>query len=98
MIKLIHCDNCDKTQLGVTIKFTQEISRCDQHHIHTKDWNFYFCNINCMMTWLNNNDIAVKGFPCRDCRSTGFAYGFKQNGVCLTCNGKTRVFDTKMPQ
>jgi len=54
-----------------------------------------------MFKWLKEKHVEKEGFPCRDCHSvstgeaTGFAFGFKENGVCKTCRGKKCIKQAK---
>ena len=98
MITLIHCNECNKTGMfDIQFKFVLESHSCEKCSHHKFDeWSYYFCNIPCLMSWLEKNEIEEKGFPCKDCRdrdgiSTGWRWGFESNGVCDTCNGEKRV-------
>lgn len=105
MLRTIHCDACNKSGMfDIHFKFMLESRLCEKCHHHSgTDWDYYFCNIACLMNWLKNNEIADKGFPCRDCCdmkgvSTGFRYGFESNGTCDTCKGTMRVQSHKLQE
>ena len=92
MISIIHCRNCDKIgALNASIKFTYDTKICSLQHIHSSDWGFHFCNEKCMIDWIHNENIESLGFPCQNCKSTGFLAGFPQNPKCVSCNGTGRV-------
>jgi len=105
MLTIIHCDACKKSGMfDFELKFHLESHLCEKCHHHTMDaWTYYFCNIACMMDWLQKNEIADKGIPCRDCRDlsgnpTGFRWGFESNGTCDTCKGSMRVKGHKLQE
>lgn len=61
-------------------------------------WRFRFCVLGCFVEWMKGNRVAERGFPCQDCfdpmgthKPTGFAFGFKDNGICETCEGRMAV-------
>lgn len=98
MFRTIHCDQCNKSGMfDLTVKFTLESHLCEKCSNHTsEDWQYYFCNTDCLVLWLKEEDIEKEGFPCKDCRDrdgvpTGWRWGFEINGICNTCDGKKRV-------
>ena len=93
MMQLVRCAQCNKTGLfELQLKFNYWRVACEHCHDSKEyDWLYHFCNISCMFTWLEQNEIASKGFPCRDCHGTGFAYGFESNGTCKICEGNKRI-------
>lgn len=86
MMTLIKCDNCNESGLfKLTLNFEYEYKFCKEcHHNEFSTWHYYFCNMICMTKWLNDNK---KGFPCKNCKGTGFWCGYEVNGVCGTCKG-----------
>lgn len=54
-----------------------------------------------MFEWLDRLEVAEKGFPCPRCvnyttgKSTGWAFGFEQNGICPFCEGTQRIKNRK---
>lgn len=105
MLSIIRCDHCDKSGMfDFELKFHIESHLCEKcsHHTMTA-WDYYFCNITCLMKWLKDNQIEEKGLHCRDCRdmngqSTGFRWGFESNGTCDTCKGSKRVKTHKLQE
>jgi hypothetical protein len=81
----------------IAVKFILEIHSCEKCSNHkSEEWQYYFCNTDCLMRWLREKEIEKEGFPCKDCRnregaSTGWQWGFEVNGTCKTCDGKKRV-------
>ena len=86
MMQLITCSHCGKEgTFKIDLKATPEIKSCEAcHHISTVEFNFYFCDLKCFKEWFVVNE---KGVPCVQCRGTGFAFGFKENGTCKVCSG-----------
>lgn len=99
MMLIIGCDNCNMSDNGLHMKleFRHVNKFCKTcNHDETTIWNYYFCNSACMFNWLSHHDVEQKGVPCRGCRNiqsepTGFLFGFKENGVCTSCNGVKSV-------
>lgn len=100
MFIVIRCNQCkEQGSMDVSISFRHAADVCGScQNIRERKWDYYFCNRNCLLKWLIDNKIEQRGFPCNDCKNlkdnnkpTGWAYGFKVNGVCKTCNGTKRV-------
>lgn len=98
MMCLIRCDDCHKSGIfDFKLDFILESDLCAKCHHHTsREWNYHFCNIACLLSWLRKNEIEEKGIPCRDCCDlngipTGHLSGFQSNGTCTTCDGAKRV-------
>lgn len=99
MLKIIHCDQCDKKgRFDIHFQFEYKTDTCGKcHHTETNKWQYFFCDVACMFTWLKQNEIEEKGFPCQNCFSfetqeaTGYLAGFESNGLCPTCQGSKRV-------
>lgn len=105
MLTIIHCDQCRKSGMfDIEFKFNLESHLCEKCHHHEMEyWTFHFCNTNCLMTWLRENEIEEKGLHCRDCKDlkgkpTGFRWGFESNGICTTCNGTKRVKNHRLQE
>jgi|SRR3989304_5619764 len=103
MLQMIHCTQCNETgSFDIHIEFTPETEFCEHcRHAERRTWSYYFCTRACMFKWLKEKHVEKEGFPCRDCHSvstgeaTGFAFGFKENGVCKTCRGKKCIKQAK---
>lgn len=98
MLKIISCNQCRKQEnLTISFKFEYCLKSCKSCY-HSKDfhWNYYFCNLECFLKWFRENQIEEQGFPCQQCRSTGFAYGFEENGICEICCGTKRIKEVKI--
>ncbi len=93
MMIVIRCTHCDKeTSLHVEFKVTYQTEDCKACHNHKRhSWTFHFCDHDCFSIWYRTNEVADRGVPCRSCRDTGYAHGFKENGVCGDCKGNKRV-------
>ncbi len=98
MYSLIYCTNCGKSGMfGIEFIVTYSHKSCVTCHNHESlTWRYHFCDLECQMSWITNNHIITEGVNCRDCtnlkgESTGFFGGYESNGVCKTCDGKTRV-------
>lgn len=104
MITIITCFGCGKSgSLEARLEVEYRTEHCGGcGHTDRKTWVFHFCNITCMFKWATENRVEELGVPCRDCYSydlghpTGYAYGFKQNGPCRTCDGAMRVKQSKV--
>ena len=90
MIQVIHCTECGKEgALPFILEYDMHEKPCATcHHIEENMWRYWFCSWACITAWMQKN---ARAFPCRDCRETGYRFGFKQNGTCPTCHGTKRV-------
>lgn len=93
MLTVITCDNCNKSgSLPIKFAWNRHVRQCTScHHNTYSEWTYYFCDIECFNEWWKRENILELGFLCRDCRETGFAFGFRSNGVCDTCKGNKRI-------
>ena len=99
MLVVVHCTSCGKAgSFSLHLKFTYTTAHCGHcHHLAEQSWTFYFCDTECMFGWMKTNKVEEQGFPCQSCYNatsgeiTGFAFGFKSNGVCKICNGAKHV-------
>ena len=90
MMYIIHCEQCEKECLfEINLTFTYWQDTCDScRHSQYHEWKYWFCNLDCLAKWTKENE---EGFPCQNCRHTGFNFGFEQNGTCQICKGTKRV-------
>lgn len=92
MMMIVRCTLCHKEGgLDTTLTFRYKWETCNLYHGHSGEWTFSFCGTDCLLAWLEARDVKNQGFPCQDCRETGWFAGFEQNGVCKVCNGTKRV-------
>lgn len=92
MLMIVRCTHCsEEGQFDVHLTFMYHVENCDKGHLHTSEWTFNFCDLDCMSEWLEANYIKTKGIPCQSCHETGWAFGFEQNGLCDVCKGIKRV-------
>jgi len=99
MLIAVRCTSCGKEgSFPIQLKLQYEMKSCDQcHHINENAWDFHFCNSECMFEWFRKNKVEEIGVPCRSCYNmmsneiTGFAFGFKENGICKVCDGTKQV-------
>ena len=99
MMTIITCTGCGKDGgLPVELELEYKVSNCGHcGQTDRKTWKYWFCTVECMIKWIEKNDVAKVGVPCKDCFSydvggpTGYFCGFKQNGICKTCRGKKVV-------
>lgn len=89
---IVSCTQCKKEgQFDVELTFTYGVANCSEHQLHMSEWSFSFCDVHCMLNWLDINDVKNQGFPCQSCHGSGWFAGFEQNGPCDVCNGTKRV-------
>ena len=94
VIMMVTCSQCRTTgTFDIEVKFRPKEEHCKTcHHDQSDYWTFQFCNLSCLLKWQSENDLA-SGFPCQRCldfetwKPSGFAGGFKQNGMCQVCKG-----------
>lgn len=104
MMTIVTCCACGTAgPLEANLEFEYATTNCGGcGHTDRKTWAFHFCNLGCLFRWAKENRVEELGVPCRDCYSydlghpTGFAFGFKENGPCKTCDGKMRVKRSKV--
>ena len=98
---IVGCTGCHKAgAFDIHLEFTAKHEMCGKcGHDQNRNWRFQFCLLSCMIEWMKKENVAEVGFPCQDCldilggegKPCGFAHGFKQNGICKTCDGKKTV-------
>jgi hypothetical protein len=99
MLQIIRCTHCNEEGMhSLHLKFDHYYAQCGEcSKSDVWSWKYWFCNSECMFTWLQEKEIEEKGFPCQSCWNyeeegpTGFTGGFKSNGVCRMCKGTKRV-------
>jgi hypothetical protein len=99
MMMIIHCTGCGKAgEFDIDLEFVANRDRCGScSHQTDRTWHYRFCVLACFCEWMKKSKMVEEGFPCQDCFNhetggpTGFAFGFKENGVCKTCSGKGAV-------
>lgn len=93
MFSVIMCTNCNKSgNFELKLTFTYKMTKCKCcRNFEESKWRYWFCNIDCLDQWYKDTQIKELGYPCEDCRNTGFAFGFESNGVCKICRGTKRV-------
>lgn len=99
VMMIVCCTGCGKSgEFDVHLQFQAERDRCNEcFHDQSHPWNFQFCVLSCFIGWMKKKKVAKLGFPCQRCvdmrtgQPSGFAFGFKENGVCKSCEGKKTV-------
>jgi hypothetical protein len=99
VMMLVRCNGCGKSgEFDIHLEFQAKRDRCTKcTHDSTHPWRFTFCILPCFIDWMKKKNVAELGFPCQDCinmetgEASGFFCGFKQNGICKTCNGNKSV-------
>jgi hypothetical protein len=85
MLQVIGCEHCGGSlnkMLHIEVQYKHSFcTSCGADKLENQ--NNYFCSVKCLTLYL---DIH-KGFVCKSCRGTGFAWGFQSNGTCHCCNG-----------
>ena len=107
MMQLAHCNYCNKTgRFDIVLEFHYDTTYCVEcHHSEQHKWSHYFCNLECMFSWLKTNEVEEKGFPCKSCwdwnkkEPSGLQCGplNPQFGNCKICSGTKRVKSMKWP-
>jgi hypothetical protein len=83
--------------MSICLRFTHKVSQCDCcYKTNVSDWNFHFCDLQCLAKWLKTSDLFNKGFQCQDCKGTGFLFEIPSNGPCERCNGQRFVKNIQM--
>ena len=82
------CDFCkNSTSLKVKLTVEYESHLCEEcNEFKTSKWDFLFCNMDCLAKWQSANQGRI---PCMYCHGTGWFAGFKENGICTLCEGKS---------
>lgn len=100
MLMVMRCTRCGKAgEFDLDLIFEPKHERCGScGHQAERAWHYRFCILGCFIEWMKEIQVAENGLPCQDCvdlmgtgRPSGFAGGFKENGVCRTCDGKKAV-------
>jgi len=89
MYQLVHCARCDKTgNFDLHLEFYSQRQLCKTcYNIQSNNWDYWFCNIDCMSSWISENRIYEEGFPCRNCIDPSDM----PTGICDLCKGTKRV-------
>ena len=78
--------------LPVVLRFDYSMRSCTACNAHNHQHLLLsFCSIKCLQQYLEKNEIEEKGFLCKSCKSTGFAFGYETNGPCEVCKGQKRI-------
>lgn len=105
MYHIVHCSNCNKEGIfDVNLNITQWRDQCGCcHDLKTIcEYKHSFCDVGCMMDWIETNHVQDMGMPCFACvscldefsqevKSTGWCAAHESNGPCNVCKGEKRL-------